>query len=173
VRLSRADLRRRINGDLSLRYEASGLTSFAGLELIARFFRMLDFRAQLRRIQASLPTSDFGSVPMVLLVLVMLITGARRVRHVGYVEGDPLVERICGLGRVPTQHTLGRWLRGFDERGAGALHTVNERLAGEVIERSGLRRPTLDVDGSVVSTGLEERIARRRRWRPDLLLHRG
>jgi len=161
VRLSRADLRRRINGDLSLRYEASGLTSFAGLELIGRFFRSLDFKGHLRRVRAALPASDFGSVPMVLLVLVMLITGARRVRHVGYVEGDPLVERICGLGRLPTQHTLGRWLRAFDDRGVKALHSVNERLVGEIIERSELRRLTLDVDGSVVSTGLKVEGARR------------
>lgn len=161
MRLSRADLRRRINGDLSLRYEASGLTSFAGLELIGRFFRTLDFKGHLRRIQASLPASDFGSVPMVLLVLVMLITGARRVRHVGYVEGDPLVERTCGLGRMPTRHTLGRWLRTFDERGVKALQSVNERLVGEIIDRSALRRLTLDVDGSVVSTGLKVEGARR------------
>jgi hypothetical protein len=37
------------------------LTSFAGLELIARFLRTLDFKDQLRRIQASLPAGDFGS----------------------------------------------------------------------------------------------------------------
>ena len=161
MRLSRADLRRRINGDLSLRYEASGLTSFAGLELIARFLKALDFKGHLRRVQGALPASDFGSVPMVLVVLVMLITGARRVRHVGYVEGDPLVERICGLGRMPTQHTLGRWLRAFDDRSVKALHSVNERLVGEIIDRSELRRLTLDVDGSVVSTGLKVEGARR------------
>lgn len=161
MRLSRADLRRRINGDLLLRYEAPGLTSLAGLELIRRFLQALDFRAHLRRIQGALPGSDFGSVAMVLLVLVMLITGARRVRHVGYVEGDPLVGRVCGLGRMPSQHTLGRWLRAFDSRGVKALLSVNERLVGEVIGRSDLRRLTLDVDGSVVSTGLKVEGARR------------
>lgn len=161
MRLSRADLKQRINGQLSLRYKASGLTSFAGLELIGRFLRSLDLKDLLRRVQGALPASDFGSIPMVLLVLVMLITGARRVRHVGYVQGDPLVERVCGLGRVPTQHTLGRWLRGFDDRGVKALLKVNEALVGEIIGRSELRRLTLDVDGSVVSTGLKVEGARR------------
>ena len=110
MRLSRADLRRRINGDLSLRYEASGLTSFAGLELFGRFFRSLDLRDHLRRVQAAVPGSDFGSVPMVLLVLVMLITGARRIGHVDYLRGDALVARVCGLKRIATRHTVGRWL---------------------------------------------------------------
>ena len=42
-----------------------------------------------------------------------------------------------------------------------ALLEVNERLVGDVIERSVLRRLTLDVDGSVVSTGLKVEGARR------------
>ena len=42
VRLRKADLKRRINGQLRLRYEARGLTSFSGLELVGRFVRQLD-----------------------------------------------------------------------------------------------------------------------------------
>ena len=63
------------------------------------------------------------------------------------------MERLCGLGRLPSLHTLGRWLRGFDAGGVKALLEINERLVRDVIERSGLRRLTLNVDGSVVSTG--------------------
>ena len=51
-------------------------------------------------------------------------------------------------------HLGARWLRGFGAAGIKALLEVNERLVGDVIERSGLRRLTLDVDGSVVLTGL-------------------
>jgi len=161
VRLSRADLKQRINGDLTLRYEASGLTSFAGLELVGRFFRCLDLKGLLRAAACRLPRSDFGSVAMVLLLVTMLITGGRRVRHVAYLEGDPLVKRVSGLRRVPTLHTVGRWLRAFDARGVAALLGVNERVVGDVIDRSDLRRLTLDVDGSVVSTGLKVEGARR------------
>jgi hypothetical protein len=98
---------------------------------------------------------------MVLLVLTLLITGGRRVRHVGYLESDPLVKRICGLVRVPTLHTVGRWLRAFDRQGVDALLGVNERLVGDVIDHSDVRRLTFDVDGSVVSTGLQVEGARR------------
>ncbi|WP_428102329.1 hypothetical protein [Candidatus Rariloculus sp.] len=161
VRLRKADLKRRINGQLRLRYEARGLTSFSGLELVGRFVRQLDLFGALRRIRCVLPRSDFGGDRLSLLVLALLIAGARRVRHVGYLRGDPLVERFCGLGQLPTFHTLGRWLRGFDAGGVKALLEVNERLVGDVIERSGLRRLTLDVDGSVVSTGFRVVGARR------------
>ena len=108
-----------------------------------------------------MPRSDFGAARLSLLVLAMLIAGARRVRHVEYLRDDPLVERLCGLSRLPTWHTLERWLRGFGAAGIKALLEVNERLVGDVIERSGLRRLTLNVDGSVVSTGLKVEDARR------------
>ena len=87
VRLRKADLKQRINGQLTLRYEAGGLTSFAGLELIGRLFRSLKLKGALRGVQGALPRSDFGSVPMVLLVLTMLITGARRVASRGASAG--------------------------------------------------------------------------------------
>ena len=76
------------------------------------------------------------------VVLAMLIGGARRVRHVCYLANDPLVERLCGLSRLPSWHTLGRWLRGFDAGGVQALLEVNERLVAEVIDHSGLPRWT-------------------------------
>ena len=60
----------------------------------------LDLKGALRGAQGALRRSDFGSVPTVLLVLTMLITGARRVRHVGYLQRDPLVQRVCGLSRI-------------------------------------------------------------------------
>ena len=161
VRLRKADLQRRINGQLTLRYEAGGLMSFAGLERVGRFIRRLDFWRLLKGVENALPRSDFGAARLSLLVLAMLIAGARRVRHVEYLRGDPLVERLCGLGRLPSLHTLGRWLRGFGATGVKALLEVNERPVGDVIERSGVRRLTLDVDGLVVSTGLKVEGARR------------
>ncbi len=162
MRLRRADLRRRINGEVTLRYAAGGLTSFAGLELVRQFFRRIDFIEQLRRVAfGRLPGSDYGTVAMVLLVLAMLITGARRIRHLRYLQSDALVERFCGVRQLPTARTLGRWLSAFDSRGVEALLGLNERLTGQLIEASGARRLTLDVDGSVVSTGLCVEGARR------------
>ena len=122
VRLRKADLQRRINGQLTLRYEAQGLTSFAGLDLVGRFIRRLDLWRVLKGVQKVLPRSDFGAARLSLLVLAMLMAGARRVRHVEYLRDDPLVERLCGLSRLLTWHTLGRWLRGFG--------TARDRLVG-------------------------------------------
>lgn len=161
MRLRRTYLKCRINGQLSFRYQADGLTSYSGLALVERFLRRLDFKGLLRTVVRRLPSSDFGALSMVLVMLGLLITGGRRVRHIGYLQSDPLVKRFCGLSQIPSAHTLGRWLRGFDDRALAGLLEVNERLVGQVIEDNALRRLTLDVDGSVVSTGLRIEGARR------------
>jgi hypothetical protein len=49
VGLRKADLRRRVNGNLALRFERAGLTSYAGLEFVRRYFSKLDVTALLRR----------------------------------------------------------------------------------------------------------------------------
>jgi hypothetical protein len=49
VRQRKASLRARVNGNLSLRFTASGLSSYSGLELFQRFLRGIDFSARLRR----------------------------------------------------------------------------------------------------------------------------
>ena len=162
MRLRRADLRQRINGKLSVRYSAAGLSSFSGLELIRQYVTQMGVADVIRRqAQRALPSCDFGRVSMVLLVLALLITGGRRVRHIGYLESDALVKRFCGLAQVPAPRTVGRWLGGFDHSGVEALLSLNEVLVGRVIRDSHVRRLTLDVDGSVVSTGLQVEGARR------------
>src|SRR6266849_6114643 len=38
---------------------------------------------------------------------------ARRLEHLRYLAGDPLIPRFAGLTRVPTARTVGNWLRQF------------------------------------------------------------
>lgn len=154
MRYSRVELRCRVNGRLSIRNGCEGLTSYAGLELIRQYFTKLSLNDMIRRTVGSrLPGSDYGSVSMLLLVLTLLISGGRRVRHVEYLRSDPLVLRCCGLKRLPSGRTLGRWLSGFEEVGLSKLSDLNWLLALSVIRESKIRRLTLDVDGTVISTG--------------------
>jgi hypothetical protein len=54
MRCRTAELKRRVNGHLQLRFEAEGLTSFAGLELLRQYFSKLGLAAQIRRRRRSL-----------------------------------------------------------------------------------------------------------------------
>ncbi len=154
VRLRRADLQRRVKGNLALRFDAKGLTSFAGLELIRRYFHSIGLGARLRRhLGGTGLDSDYGLVGMVLVVLGLLITGGRRLHHLVFHQHDAMLQRFCGLKRVPTSRSVGRWLRRFSRKHVERLVRVNEEVVAEAIQRARLRRLTIDVDGSVISTG--------------------
>src|SRR5947208_6478063 len=56
---------------------------------------------------------DYGGARLSLLLLALFYGGARRVEHLKYLVGDPLVHRFSGLGRMPTARTVTNWLRRF------------------------------------------------------------
>ena len=91
---------------------------------------------------------------MVLLIVGMLMVGARRLHHVEFVRDDDLMRRFAGLRRIPTERTLSRTLKKFDHRKWPELDRLNERVVADSIVPLGLNRITVDIDGSVLSTGM-------------------
>jgi hypothetical protein len=155
VRSRKASLHARVNGNLSLRFTGKGLTSFSGLELFGRYLKRIQFAARLRdRLRTNDPAGDFSSASLVSLVIAMLVLGARRLRHVRYLIGDPIVLRFAGLSVLPSERTVARWLG----RCTLSIRESLLRFMGELIVESvrplRLRRITLDVDGTVCSTGM-------------------
>lgn len=156
MRQRKLDLQARVNGDLPLTFGNVSLTSYAGLELFARYLRRIRFNALVRRAFAGTTTrGDYGIVSMVRVVLGLLIVGGRRLRHVSYVQDDLVVRRFAGLRRLPTARTLSRWLKHFTMTTVGRLQDLNAVLVARVMPTLGLRTVTIDVDGVVVSTGLQ------------------
>jgi Transposase DDE domain group 1 len=162
VRRPKAELRARVNGQLALRYERRGLTSYAGVEFVRRWLQRDGLLTLLRReLAPTLPRTDYGAGGLVLAMVALLLSGGRRLRHLRYLDGDPVVARFCGLRQLPTARTVGRWLTAFRARHLLRLQWVNALVAARAIRHSGQRRLTIDVDGSVVSTGLQVRWAQR------------
>jgi hypothetical protein len=155
VRRTKSLLRGRVNGNLSLRFSADGLTSYAGLELLRWFMRRLRFSERLRKHLRDIdPAGDYSSVELVRLVVALLVVGASRLRHLGFVDGDPLVKRFSGLSQMPSARTLGRWLSRCTSTIQEALLRLNGEIVAETIRFLRLPSLTLDIDGSVLSTGL-------------------
>ena len=154
VRIRKADIRSRVKGDLRVEFSGTGLTSYAGLELLIRYFRATGFNRLVRGHLSELGLrSDAGLVGMVRLLLGLLVVGGRRVSHVDYLRGDPLVSRFCGLRRLPSGRTLGRWLSQFTESMVNQLRVLNAEVVSRVLRCLPVRTLTLDVDGTVISTG--------------------
>lgn len=162
MRLRKHDLRARVNGNLSVEFVPQSLTSYSGLELLGRFLRIWDLNGRLRRAFAGHRISgDYSIVCMVRMILVLLWVGGRRLRHVDSIRHDPMVRRLAQLRIVPHERTLSRWLKQFTRKTVLRLARVNTELVSETLRTVGAQRVTLDIDGTVVSTGLQVAWARR------------
>lgn len=155
MRRRKPDLVARVNSDLALTFDDIRLTSYAGLALFDRYLRRRRFNDLIRSMfrDAGL-RGDFGVVSMVRLTIAMLVVGARRLDHLGYLADDPLVRRFCRLAVVPTPRTVSRWLGQFVHVWLARLQLLNAAIVAQVIPGLRLRTATIDVDGVVVSTGL-------------------
>jgi hypothetical protein len=154
VRRRTSDLRARVNGDLQLEFADVALTSYAGLELFGQYLRATGFNATVRAACAGTAGwGDFGAAAMVRLVIGLLVVGGRRLRHLTFVQDDPLFQRFCEVQVVPTARTVSRWLQGFTMTTVAALQTINTAVIARVLATLGVRTWTIDVDGVVVSTG--------------------
>jgi hypothetical protein len=76
MRLKVRSLRRVVKGDLAIEFAPQQLTSYAGLELLMRYFRKFQIVTRLRGALAALP-SDYGSVRLALLIVGLFYAGAR------------------------------------------------------------------------------------------------
>ena len=152
MRLSVASLRRMIKRKLQVEFVHQELTSYSGLELLRRYLRQLDLP---RRLHAACAVTggDYGGGRLALLILSLFYVGARRLEHLRYVAGDPLISRFCGLARLPSARTVSHWLKQFTQATLAPFIRLNHEVVTDAITRLKLPRLTIDVDGTVVRTG--------------------
>jgi hypothetical protein len=129
------------------------LTSFAGIVVFQALFLALQLRTQLKRCFQHLKVqSIYGHASVVLLLVVHLILGFRRLRGLHYYRQDPLVARVVGLRSLPDVATVSRTLVTADEQ---SVDKYREVIRNGVLDRlcwERMPRVTLDFDGSVLST---------------------
>jgi len=154
MKFSKTAVHCKTHGLPTLRFEDSRLTSFSGLVVIQMLFERLEIKEQLRRCFNHLKGSPiFGHATIVLCLVVHLLLGYRQLRDVRYYSDDPLVQRTLGLSRLPDVATLSRGLAGADEESVKRLHGLLRDRVVKRLATLGLRRVTLDFDGSVLGTG--------------------
>lgn len=154
MRLANHSLRRRINQNLEIQFDAEKLTTFSGLEIFNRYFRSVDLGSRIKKAFAGHDLGrDFGIVGYILTFVVLWLTGGRRLKHVGYIQQDPLVQRICGLQKLPSDRSLSRWLKQFKNKDVEPLGDINRSLIRDQLQALNLSRVTLDFDGTVLSCG--------------------
>jgi Transposase DDE domain group 1 len=158
MRLKIRSLWRAVKDDLRIEFVPQQLTSYGGLELFSRYFRKREVVGRRRRALAAIP-SDYGSARLALLIVGLFYVGARRLEHLRYLAGDPVLARFCGLARLPTARTMSNWLKQFTQATLAPLMELNHDLVVETLAASRLPRLTIDVDGTVICTGGQVRWA--------------
>ena len=155
MRIGKRGFQARVKADLHIEYGDENLTSYAGLELVRRFIRGLGLRKMLVDMERRLGMAgDLGLPGLVMLVLAMVLTGARRLSHISFLADDPLVRRFCGLARLPSERTLSRLLKKLTYKTWPELDAVNRHVVAQGVTGLDLPRWTLDMDGTVLTTGL-------------------
>lgn len=162
MRIGKRGFQARIKGNLRLEFGEQKLTSFAGLELVRRFLKRIDFFGALRAAaQATRLGGDLSLPRVVLLVVAMVVVGAKRLRHLEFLRDDPMLLRFAGLERAPTARSLGRALGRLSFRTWPVLDRLSVVVARAALTEVDARRWTIDIDGSVLSTGLQVERAER------------
>ena len=151
---SRADVRGKAKPGLDIRFEPQSLTSYSGLIVFQHLFSLIGVKERLWRCFRHLKDNPiYGHHMIMMLLVVHLIIGHRRLRDVDYYRDDEMVKRVLGLKRLPDVSTLSRSLANADEPSVAKVRSESRRLVTERLVHEKCSRVTLDYDGSVLSTG--------------------
>jgi hypothetical protein len=153
VKSSKAEIYAKYHKIPVINFEDQRLTSFSGLLIFQLLFKRLNLKNRLKQCFAHLKVSPiFGYHMIVLLLIVHLLIGFRRLREVDYYRDDPLVLRLLGLRKLPDVSTISRTLSQMESVGVEKVRDLSRSLVIEGLKREQLPRLTFDYDGSVQST---------------------
>ena len=153
MKYSKKEITRRAYKIPDLRFEDQNLTSFAGLIIFQPLFLNLRLKDRLRSCFRHVKVAEiFGHHLIMMLLVVHLLLGFRRLRDLDYYKDDPIVQRLLGLQRLPDVSTVCRALKSTDEKCIHKVRGLVRKLVIERLRKSGFCRLTLDFDGSVLST---------------------
>jgi hypothetical protein len=154
MKISRKQVQSKVHTIPDLRFEDQRLTSFAGLFIFQLLFQRLNLKNRLRHCFQHLRSSRaYDHAVAVLCLVVHLLIGFRQLRDLRYYRDDPMVQRVLGLNRLPDVSTLSRLLASADSESVASLRKLVRQMVLEALTALGLRRLTLDFDGSVIGTG--------------------
>ena len=154
MKYSKSDVRGKAGSGLDIRFEPQGLTSYSGLIVFQHLFSRLDIRKRLWGCFRHLRSNPiYGRHVVMMLLVVHLIIGHRRLRDMEFYRDDEMIRRILGLKQLPDVSTVSRFLAGADEKSVAKVRRESTRLVMERLTQERFSRVTLDYDGSVLVTG--------------------
>jgi len=153
VKSSKSQIHTKYHKIPEIRFEDQQLTSFSGLLIFQVLFKRINLKQRLKECFDHLKVSPiFGHHLVVMLLIVHLLLGFRRLREADYYRDDPLVLRIMGLRQIPDVSTISRTLAKMDAESVDKIRILSRAFVTEGLQRERFQRLTFDFDGSVQST---------------------
>ncbi len=143
MKSSKAQIEAKFHKIPVIRFEDQRLSSFSGLLIFQALFRRINFKHRLKNCFSHLKVSPiFGRHLIVMLLVVHLILGFRRLREIDYYRDDPLVLRLMGLRKLPDVSTVSRALSEMEAREVEKVRELSRALVIEGLSREHLPRLT-------------------------------
>jgi hypothetical protein len=133
--------------------EDQQLTSFSGLLIFAQLFERLNLRDRLKGCFDHLKiNSIYGHGTVVMVLIVHLLLGYRKLQELRYYGDDPLVKRVLALKQLPDVATISRILATTDKTSVVQMRAMLRTLVRDRLVQIAPARITADFDGSVCGT---------------------
>ena len=162
MRRKKRSIRSRVKSDLPIIFTEEKLSAHGGIELFRRFLDRSGFSEGLQKVFSIRQfDGDYGSFRVTLALMGMLLLGGTRLRHLQILEQDPLFLRFTRLHRLPTDRTVSNALKETTSDVRDRLGDLLRGVAYDTARETGLSRITIDLDGTVLRTGLSAEGAER------------
>jgi len=120
----------------TLCFEDQHLTSFSGLLVFQLLFKRINLKNRLKKCFIHLKSSPiFGRHLIVLLIIIHLLIGFRRLREVDYYRDDPIVLRLICLRKLPDVSTISRALSQMETDGVENMRRLSRSMVIEGLQR--------------------------------------
>ena len=99
---SKAQITAKLHKIPTMRFEDQLLTSFFGLSVFQLLFKRIGLKNRLKKCFRHLSAAPILGRHLIVMLLIMhLLIGFRRLREVDYYRDDPIVLRLMGLRKLP------------------------------------------------------------------------
>ena len=123
-------------------FEDQKLTSFSGLFIFQALLRHINLKKSLKKCFSHIKISPiFGHHCIVLLLIVHLLIGFRRLREVDYYRDDPIVLRLLRLRKLPDTSTISHALSQIDAEGLDNYRRLSRELDSAYLGHIPIRDP--------------------------------
>lgn len=135
------------NKSLRLGFTDQRLTAYGGMIVWSQLLHKKRVREQLQRVLPQAPTSPnaYDPTDIGLGFLGGILCGADKLSRVAWLAQDAAVAEVLGIEAVPSQSTLTRFFRAFNQQVNERLNALNHWVAG-AWPSAGRDGYTLDVD---------------------------